>query len=527
MEENLVITKGEAYDLLLDVAIDKAKINFFVFVQMMAPEILPDEFVNGRHIEIICEAFQKVEKSVNNPKRVPERLQVFLPPGSMKSRLGNLFCAWCIGRHPNWCFIAIASDSDFAIDNYGRPIKDLISTPRFQAIFPGVLLKTDVQAAGRWDTTHRGRFIAKGWGSNVAGRRANILICDDVVTEQTTSADLKVINDYYIKGLRTRLLPYGAEIIINTRWFPNDLSGFMEKLDQKGSRPWNIIKIPALLTEEARRVLRKQNDDPDRYKIGTSFWPEFWPTEILLEKKSTMPPQQWSALYMQNPIADSGSIIKRENFRIWDKDKPPQCKYIVVSMDTAFSAKETADYSAYTVWGVFRHQVKLFDNETDAVLNCMILLEADRGRWDFAELCTIAQEIDRDHKPDFFILEDKASGQSLIPELRKRGVPVMAYKPERDKVFRLQATTPFFQSGRIWVPKDRAFVDDLINEVVTFPKGQNDDYTDTVSQAVLWLRDTMNVDNDGYVNKLDDDEDDYRYKSNINKGATYWSSLLN
>lgn len=517
-------TKDEIYDLIIDEAINQARDRFYIFVQLMASEILPEGFIDGRHIELICDSLQSVEDSVANPKKKPERLQVFLPPGSMKSRLGNLFCAWCLGRHPQWCFIAIASDKDFAIDNYGRPVKDLIDTPRYQAVFPDTVLKKDVQASGRWDTTKKGRFLAKGVGQNIAGRRAHIAIIDDAVTEQTTEAGLKEINDWYIPGLRTRLLPKGAEIIINTRWYPMDISGYIQAVDAKSPRPWKIIKIPAILTEEARDLLRKPGDPKELYEEGTSFWPEFWPTDVLLEKRATTPPQRWNALYMQNPVSESGSIVKRKDFKIWPEEQAPTCSYIVVSMDTAFSERETADFSAYSVWGVFRNQVTLFDGETQANLSCMILLDAKKGRWDFAELCRRAQEVDGQYNPDFFIIEDKASGQSLIPELRKRGLPVMPYKPERDKVFRLQATTPYFQSGRIWIPDGKNYTEDLVDEVVAFPKAPNDDYVDTVSQAVLWLRDTINIDNDGYTNYNPDEEETGRWSSNQSK--SYWASLF-
>lgn len=510
----------EVLNLLLDEAIENARQNFFTFVQLMAPEVLPEEFVGGRHIELICSELQAIERSVAVKTLVPKRSQFFLPPGSMKSKLGNLFCAWVLGRHPNWCFLALAADAALAIDNYGRPVKDLVDSEAYKAIFPETILKADVRSAGRWDTTKKGKFIAKGVGQSITGRRAHIAIVDDAVTEHTTIAAMKDINDWYIPGLRTRLLPRSAEIIINTRWFVNDLSGYMENVDKASPRPWNIIRIPALCNEEAKKLLWREGDPTDKYAKDTSFWPEFWPTELLLEKRATTPPQIWNALYMQNPVTEEGSIIKRRDFKIWDEDRAPMCDYVVISMDTAFSTKETADFTAYTVWGVFRHEVTLFDNATKATLPCMILLDADKGRWDLAELAVKAQELDAQYRPDFFIIEDKASGQSLIPELRKRGLPIMAYQPEKDKMFRLQATTPYFQSGRVWVQGGgKDYVEMLIDEVVTFPKAPHDDLTDTVSQAVLWLRDTLKIDNDGYTNDYDDE-------TPVHSGKTYWSSLL-
>lgn len=515
-KEEIASLEQEALDKLITVARE----DFYTFVKLMASVVLPEEFTDGVHIKLICRKLQEVEESVKDKSKPPKRLQLFLPPGSMKSKLAsNLFPAWCMGRNPNWCFLAIGSDFEFSVDNFGRPTKDLLSTPQFQAIFPHTVLKKDVASAGRWDTTKKGRFVAKGAGQNIAGRRAHISICDDVITEQTTDTDRKKINNWYRKGLRTRLLPRGAEIIINTRWFVEDLSGFMLKIDKLTDRPWDVVSIPALLDEDASRMLLEglEDDDP-RFAVGTSFWPEFWPTKLLEEKRDGMEPSEWLALYMQTPISEEGGIIKKTQFKKWEGSTPPKCKYVVVSMDTAFSTKESADYSAYSVWGVFTDYQDSYEGGQIAQ-DCLILLSAGRGRWDFAELCNKSQEINNKFDPEFFIIEDRASGQSLISEMRKRSLPIMAYMPERDKLFRLQACTPYFQAGRIYVPENKEWVDDLVSEVISFPKAPNDDYVDTVSQAVLWMRDNFMLDNDGYSNYDDDEETWY------NKRKTYWSSV--
>jgi predicted phage terminase large subunit-like protein len=522
-------------DVLLDSYIEDARDNFYTFVKLMAPEILPEDFVDGRHIQLICNELQDVVDSVANPDRKPRRLQLFMPPGSMKSKLSsNLFPAWCLGRHPNWCFLAIGNSSDFAIDNLGRPTKDLIDSEQFKAIFPDTQLKKDVQAAGRWDTTRKGRFVSAGVGQHIAGRRGHITICDDVQSEQTEENSRSKINRWYQKGLRTRLLPSGAEIIINTRWHLEDLSGYMEKIDKSTDRPWDIISVPALLDEAGRNFLRKPGDPPEKFELGTSFWPEFWPTEILLEKKETMIPHEWNALYMQTPTSEEGTIIKRHDFRHWVEPKPPPVSQLIVSLDTAYSTKETADYSAYTVWGVFKFTTKDFEGNP-ITQKGMILIDSDKGRWDFAELCQRCMDLNADYEPDFFIIEDRASGQSLIQEMRKRALPIMPFMPEKDKVFRLHACTPFFQQGRVWVPEQcdefgvatgdlKTWAEEVVEEVISFPFAPHDDITDTISQAVLWLRDNYHIDNDGYP--VYDEEEEYHRKRVSRRKSTYWSSLL-
>ena len=99
----------------------------------------------------------------------------------------------------------------------------------------------------------------------------------------------------------------------------------------------------------------------------------------------------------------------------------------------------------------------------------------------------------------------------------------MPYMPVKDKTYRLQTCTPYFQAGRIWVPDRASWADDLVHEVIMFPKAPNDDYTDTVSQAIIWMRDNLKIDNDGYRNTDWEDEDQFK---GYNQGKSYWSSMF-
>ncbi len=516
-------TQAQLEDQLLEQLIIKSRDDFYTYVRLMAPAILPDGFIDGVHIRKIAKELENIVRSVEAGD--PQKLQVMLAPGSMKSRLSSqLLPSWALGRNPNWCVLAIGSDQDFAIDNFGRPTKEIIDSPRYKAIFPNTLLKKDVQSAGRWQTTRKGVFVAKGVGQSIAGRRAHLLIVDDAITEQTTDTGRKEINKWYMKGARTRLLPKGAEIIVNTRWFIEDLSGFLLKVDANAPKPWKVIRIPALVDQKASDYLREglPEDDP-RFKVGTSFWPEFWPTSLFLERKAAMVPGEWAALFMQEPVAEDGGIVKKADWQWWPEDKkPPECQYVILSLDTAFSTKEHADYSAYTIWGIFKHETKTFEGDK-VYVDSMILLGANKDRWDFAELCQKVKELDGRHRPDYIIIEDKASGQSLIPEMRKWGLPIVAYKPEVDKAARLHATTPYFHAKRIWVPEGKKYAEELVEEVCSFTprlKNQKDDYTDCTSQAVLWMRDLFKIDNEGYSNKWMEEEGGFRQRN------TYWSSLM-
>ena len=196
---------------------------------------------------------------------------------------------------------------------------------------------------------------------------------------------------------------------------------------------------------------------------------------------------------MQTPTAEEGSIIKREWWQPWKNESLPPVKYIIQSYDTAFSKKQNADYSAISTWGVFQPT----PDEPDSI----ILLDCQRGRWDFPELKRIAYEEYKYWDPDMTIIESKASGTPLTHELRRLGIPVVNYSPTRghDKSTRMHSVAPIFESGLVWAP-ERKFADEMIEECAAFPFGKNDDLCDTMTQALMRFREGGLVSlNDDYL----------------------------
>ena len=204
--------------------------------------------------------------------------------------------------------------------------------------------------------------------------------------------------------------------------------------------------------------------------------------DALLGIKASLPVGKWSAQWQQEPTSSGSSIIKREWWKLWEEEEIPRLDYILQAYDTAFSKKETADYSAITTWGVFKPE----DGGPDNV----VLLDAQRGRWNFPELKEKAYEEHEYWDPDMVIVEAKASGQPLIDELRQRGIPALGFSPGkgRDKVTRMHMVAPLFEAGVVWAPSDKKFADEVIEEVVSFPNGDHDDYCDSMTLALMRFR---------------------------------------
>jgi predicted phage terminase large subunit-like protein len=281
-------------------------------------------------------------------------------------------------------------------------------------------------------------------------------------------------------------MPGGAIIIVMTRWGKLDLTGRLIDYQAKNpeSEPWEIVELPAILHEDT------ENEK--------SLWPEQWPLATLKATKASIDPQYWNAQYMQQPTSNNAAIISRKSWRVWEKDEPPRCDYIIQSWDTAFETSNTADYSACTTWGVFYNE-----EENDKAQ--VILLDAFKDRMAFPELKVIALKHYKEWEPDAFIVEKKAAGAPLIQELRAVGIPVEEFSPSRgnDKIVRLNAVSDLFASGSVWAP-DKRWAREVIEEVASFPNGENDDFVDTTSQALLRFR------RGGFI-PLDTDEQEERF----------------
>jgi len=303
----------------------------------------------------------------------------------------------------------------------------------------------------------------------MTGRGANYLIIDDPHSEADALSELALENawEWYQSGPRTRLQPGGAVVIVMTRWGTKDLTARLIKAQTSHrADQWEVIEFPAILPS------------------GKPLWPEFWTREELEAVKASLSAQRWNAMYQQQPTNDEGAILKREWWRVWPKDDPPAVNYIIQSYDTAYSKKETADFSVITTWGVF------YPTE-DSGAN-IILLDVKRGRWDFPELKRIAKDEYKYWQPDNVLIEAKATGITLQQELRRMSIPVTMYSPGgrragTDKIARANSVAPMFEAGMVWAPKTD-WAEELVEECAAFPNGDNDDMVDSTTQAMMRFR---------------------------------------
>jgi predicted phage terminase large subunit-like protein len=448
----------------------------------------------GEHHKRLAQIFEDI---ANGKKK---RVIVNIAPRHGKSELiSYLAPAWFLGKYPHKKIIMASHTADLAV-NFGRRVRNLVGSEAYRDIFPEVELQADSKSASRWGTNYNGEYFAIGVGGALAGRGADLFIIDDPHSEQDAKlgrADVfKPAWEWFQSGPIQRLMPGGAIIVVMTRWSKLDLTGEIinQMVKQEGVDEWEVVEFPAIIEDK---------DGNEK-----SLWPEFWPLEELRAKKAALDVRYWNAQYLQNPTSEEGALIKREWWQIWEKDRPPECEFTIMSLDAAQEKNTRADYNALTVWGVF------FNEETNNYN--IILLNSIKERLEFPELKELALREYKDWEPDAFIVEKKSNGAALYQELRRMGIPVGEFTPGKgqDKIARVNSVSDLFRSGIVWAP-DKRWAREVMEECNDFPSGANDDLVDSTTMALMRFR------QGGFIRLPNDEEDEIREFRSYNQKRLY------
>ena len=116
------------------------------------------------------------------------------------------------------------------------------------------------------------------------------------------------------------------------------------------------------------------------------------------------------------------------------------------------------------------------------------LLHVWRGRVEFPALLAAVLTLADQWKPNVVLVEDKASGQSLVQVLRDQTkLPVHPVRVTADKVSRANAVTPTLEAGKVLLPVAAGWLDDYLDELSQFPNAAHDDQTDATTQALEYM----------------------------------------
>ena len=410
------------------------------------------------------------------------RLMVFMPPGSAKSTYASVtFPTFYMGNHPGEPVILTSYGSSLAA-KFGRKCRQITASPKYQELF-GCHLRPDNRAVDDWGLTNGSTFMCGGIMSGMTGNRAKLIVIDDPVKGRE-DADSPTIREKtweaFLNDLRTRLKPRGSIVVIQTRWHEDDLSGRIlpddwdgesGQVKAKDGEMWEVLCLEA----ECSRM-----DDPLGRRPGEFLWTDWFNQEHWQREKAIQGSRNWAALYQQRPRPQEGALIQRQWIRRYN-ELPAEFLRVVQSWDTAYKDNQINDPSVCTTWGQTRHGY--------------YLLDVFRDRLTYPDVKRAVINNALKWQPQAVLIEDKASGQSLIQEL-KQGTqvdgnamypPVIAVDPKGvNKIDRLVAVSSLFESGTVHLPEQAPWLLDFEMELFGFPLTTHDDQVDSVSQFLKW-----------------------------------------
>ncbi|MEO1281796.1 MAG: hypothetical protein AAFV69_08685 [Pseudomonadota bacterium] len=491
------------------VRVELARRSLIDFCRLMAPPT----FVWGAAQVAICD---HIQRCIDGDEFT--QLQVNLPPRSGKSIISSIMTpAWFMGQHPQKKIILLTGNL-LLTSQFIEQLISLLRSDEFKEVFPNLeVLDASVNRINfrdrRQPRGERGRLTTMSVSRAAQGVGANLLLSDDLISEQ--EAQSKEIKDKiwerYQSGITTRLAPdWNRQIVVATRWARDDPLGRMiaQGLESADDEPWEVLKVPAIVSADQAEDMNEIalvdpifNADLNAGRVqlltpGGTCSPERMSQKFLAARKAKLTPEQWAALYLQNPAPEQGTIFRKSMFRGASKAMIRELKskvtYTIMTCDLALKADEQHDYSAAILWGVVPHIVKCGGQEYTQ--STIVALRAWQDRIPAVDLVGELRHLYAEWKPNQIVIEDAASGTQAIQEMRRSGMPVVGFnvkklpKGAKSKVERATLAALSIAQQPIFFADADAEVQAAIQQALEFPRSDHDDLVDCLSCAVLYLR---------------------------------------
>lgn len=447
-------------------------------------------FRDNWHIDAIAEHLEAISRGEL------QNLLINVPPGCMKSYLVSVFWpAWEWTQRPHLRYLCASFDQGLS-NRDAKRVRDLVTSPWYQARWPDVRLEPDQNQKQRYNTTAGGWRIATTVRGSGLGEHPHRKIVDDPhnTKEVTSDVERQTALDFFDQTLSTRGAALGAAtVVIMQRLHERDLSGHI--LD--GPVKFEHLCLP-MRFEPARRASTSTGWSDPRQAAGELLWPAQFPDPMVTILEQKLGSYGAAGQLQQRPAPAEGGIIKRHWWKYYAPDTRLSFDRLVISWDTALKGKQLSDFSVGQVWGAKGAN--------------RYLLRSARGRWEFVELRQQVRDLyrwTRETHPETqvtVLIENTAAGPDVIASLRHEIPGVVAIKPKGDKVQRTYAVTPAIEAGNVFLPgaasADQtscdpnltpAFVQDFLVECAAFPNADRDDQVDACTQALLRLQTTDQV----------------------------------
>ncbi len=419
-----------------------------------------------------------------------ERGAVAAPREHAKSTVASIVVPlWRICTGSRKFIVLVSSKVGIAAQFLGS-VKQELETNRMIRQDYGDLVDTSRWTQTDIKTRNGVRVIAVGEGSSVRGlldegNRPDLIVVDDLEDielvqsaahrEKTSRWFFRTLmnlpgkdGDVFVVGT---LLHHGgllAELIADKRW--------------KGGI-YKAIAQPTL-----------EHPDPLGRQTGELLWPENWNQERLDNKRGEIGSLAFEGEYQNNPVDPETQRIRLEwieahNYKLSDLDDVELT--LAAALDPAVGKTSSGDFAAIVVVGrakdgtLYVLDCKMHRHTPQAQISMVI---AEYLRW------SAWRNSDKVKLTQFQTLVVEVNGFQIVlkdilderSKVEKVYIPTKAVKNYSDKEARIDTLSPLIENGTLRFAARGQ--EELIHQLIEFPKGAHDDGPDALEMAVRELR---------------------------------------
>ena len=407
-----------------------------------------------------------------------------LPPRHGKSELISHWTpVWFLKKWPHKRVILASYQAGFAAD-WGGACKSTIVDNE------GTLdlrISKDTRSKSQWSIQgYGGGMIATGVLGAITGRGGHLLIIDDPIKSQKEALSetyRESIKQWYKSTFRTRAEPGASIILLMTRWHEDDLAGWLMSENEEGVEhrdPWKIVNLPALA----------EPDDPLGRPEGAALWPVRYDLDALYDLRQATGSYWWSAEYQGHPRPEGGGIIREEWFKYYGPGTEVGNPLDLEENDTR---KELYPRRVRQFWDTAFKEAQVNDRSA-----CVTIVDCKQGyfipdvwvdRVEFPGLQAALKAKYNQFIPDRIEVEDKASGISLIQQIRRdTKIPIHPVKAVDDKVTRMHSISAIVEAGLVYLPVRAPWLSEFLHEICSFPTAAHDDIADAFAYSLMRLK---------------------------------------
>lgn len=423
-----------------------------------------------------------MEKLLRKPSR--KKANVF-PRNHLKSTFGTIaFAIQSILKNPNVRILICNQVWDMS-RSFLREIKEQLEHSKLKYIYGDFVSakwnEDEIIVKNRTKPLKEPTIRTAGIETEQTGGHYDIIILDDLMGLNNSQTPEQREKAKRFRRSMINLLEPGGIVIENlTRWHLDDT--FSDVLE-KELRYYDVM---------VRKVYEPDENGKNRLIFPKKFARKFDPVkkdwvavndpycmDYIEFLKASMPLDEFSAQFLNEPFSSEKQIFKSEMFKEWGQR--PEGIYVAMAVDLAISERATADETAIVTVGM-DHQYNIY------------VLDYVKGRWKPGDIIENLFQMHDRWKPNIVGMETNGfqrtikTGAEDAMRRRKKYFPIEEIRtgPQASKEERIKSLEPFYRRGDVyhakWM-KGKA----LEEQLQTFPKGRHDDLIDAFAMCLPLL----------------------------------------